>query len=213
MSKQIRKAPEGVLSILKSSDPFAAIAGKGDFSKRMKGALKSDRLPSAVTGDAYSSGFGGQPRFNPSSGFDTIKSDPDAYSKILRGGSRKTKTMTQRYAQRTLGQAHRTHRPRVDEKMVAKYSRKHHAKRGTAQVAKALRREKAGPSVALYYASGVGSLSLVPTLVQVVKGPRQVAKLLRSGELALRSMVRYDADPAKPMFLPAYGVSRLFSRG
>lgn len=203
MSKRVHAATEGVVSILKSSGSFKEITGGPDFKVRARAALRGQKIHRP---EAEASGFGGRPSFSVGSDFGTIKSDPDAYSKILRGESRKSAKRADRYERKALARSHRPKRPQVDTELVAKYSKK--------KTRKAPRRERPTPSVAMVYAYGTRSLSLKPYYSLAFKGAKEAVRAFQRGEILANSLVhfvnprdRQPVFPSDPMKLYFYNGS------
>lgn len=197
MSKRVHASTEAVVSILKSSGSFKEITGGSDFKVRARASLRGQKIHRP---EAESSGFGSRPSFTLGSDFGTIKSDPDAYGKILRGESRKSAKKADRYAKAAFSRPHRAKRPKVDPEVVAKYSRK------KTQVKP--RPNRGTPSVALTYSFGPRALSLKPTYSVAFKTARDAASALRRGEILVDSLVHFLSAKRESIFTEAYRLSR-----
>lgn len=202
MSKRVHASTEAVVSILKSSGSFKEITGGSDFKVRARASLRGQKIHRP---EAESSGFGSRPSFSLGSDFGTIKSDPDAYGKILRGESRKSAKKADRHARKMLARPHRAKRPKVDPEIVAKYSKK--------KSRKAPRLERATPSVAMVYAYGTRSLSLRPYYSLAFKGAKEAVRAFQRGEILANSLVHFVNPKARQPVFPSDPMKLYFYNG
>lgn len=193
MSKKVHASHHPMISTLQSVGSFKAITGQGDFKAKTRVALRKEKV---YRPEAESSGFGSRPSFRLSEDFGTIKSDPQAYTKILRGESRKSQVKIARASHKMLRRQHHAKRPSVDGDIIAKYR----PKKGKG---KSKRVDRPTPSVALVYADGPRIFSRRRLYSLGFKGPKEAARALKRGEILANSLVHFGGSRGQTIFSPA----------
>ncbi len=142
-------------------------------------------------------GFGTGRHFSPDSGLETIKTDPNAYSKIIRGGTRTAaKHFASHPSQLLASHSHHAKAPQVDKQTVAKY---------THPVKPRSHAEKPQPSVALTYGDPLGRGGQEPVFGFRFNSAKAAFHALVKKEISLVSWVNIP-NHGKGEMIPAYSL-------
>jgi len=168
-----------------------------------QGTCEATSKMSVYQPDTEMGGFGTGRHFSPDIGLETIKTDPNAYSKIIRSGNRVAAKHLASHPSHLLAAQHHAKVPHADKEMVAKISNHH-----PSQVAMANKPQSARPkpSVTMTYGDSFGHLGNEPVLGMNFDSAKSAFRALVNKEISMASLVHFSSSKFGEAVAPAYSL-------